>query len=51
MCAELTRFLVFCVSVVVRVHGWMVQRRVPGCPCVNAQMPVVALIPHDLGHF
>ena len=29
---------VFLVSVVVRVRGWMVQRRVPGCSCVTAHM-------------
>ena len=28
----------FLVSVVVRVRGWMVQRRVPGCSCVFMRM-------------
>ena len=31
-------FGVFLVSVVVRVRGWMVQRRVPGCSCVFMRM-------------
>ena len=32
--------MVFSVSVVVRVRGWMVQGRVLGCSCVNVHVSV-----------
>ena len=37
--------MVFLVSVVVRVRGWMVQRRVPGCSYVKAHMFISHKIP------
>ena len=36
MCTEMEVICGVLVSVGVRVHGWMVQRRVPRCSCVNA---------------
>ena len=47
-CSDLWCFLV---SVVVRVRGWMVQRRVPGCSYVNAHMFTFTQNPNDLNHF
>ena len=38
----------FLVSVVVRVRGWMVQRRVPGCSFVEAHMSIFTQGPNDM---